>query len=92
MQISHNSRSKCGHKAVLGMLLGMGVGTAVAWLLNGNATVGMGFGMFAGVTVGICVDQDLPKRSRIAWSCFALAVLSFAGWQALIEIGMLKAL
>jgi hypothetical protein len=65
MQISHNSLSKRGHKAVLGMLLGMGVGTAVAWLLNGNATVGMGFGMFAGVTpyclVMLCASGTLIR-------------------------------
>ena len=78
MQTSSNLLTKRGHKAVIGLLLGMACGTAVAWLAGASFAVGSGPGMLAGVIIGACIDKEVPVRSRIALAAFAAALMTAA--------------
>ncbi|MGX4641463.1 hypothetical protein [Massilia sp. SYSU DXS3249] len=67
---------------VAGLFLGMGIGSALAVVLGFPFTLGQGLGMFVGITIGIALDRNHPKRSRILWMSFALTVLLVAVFAA----------
>lgn len=72
-------------KAIIGLLLGMGVGVLVAALLEANMTFGLGMGMFAGHACGYCIDRSQPKRSRVVLGIFTFVLVAVCAYSSLLK-------